>query len=203
MAIVVEDGTGLSNANAYAAVATIDTYHTDRANDDWSDADTEDKEAALIRATFALDYKYREVWKGVRRTQDQALAWPRIAKKDTTTAIEDDEGYDIAIDAVPQAVIYAVAEVALIELTQRFVTQEITRDDLVRKEKIGPLETEWFEGTTSVTQFPHIDAILDQVTSGDAASGEQMVVYLTEDEINQGESTDVFDYDAYFNIIKY
>jgi hypothetical protein len=203
MALVVEDGTGLSGANAYVDVAFVTTYLSLRGDADWADLDTVDQEAAIVRATYALDYQYRDAWKGIRKTATQARAWPRIkTKDDLTTLLVDDEGYDIANDTVPVAVQNACAEVAKIETTQRFITQEITRDDMVKVEKIGPLTTEWFEGTPATSVFPHIDGILDTVTSS-SGSGSQVEILLTAEEANQGESVDVFDYPNYFNIVKY
>lgn len=204
MAITIEDGTGLTAADAYLAVADVDTYFAKRGDETWADQDTATKEAAIVRATFALDSKYRENWKGVRKTAAQALAWPRIAKKDSTELIEDDEGYDVASDSVPQAVKDATAEVALIELTTRFVTQEVTRDDMVKKEVIGPLSTEYFDGAPSGILFPHIDGILDVVTTGSAASGTTTEVYLTPEEVNQGNDPyETWINSSYMNLVKF
>ena len=188
MAVVVENGTGLSTANSYVAVSYVDAYFSARGNDTWGDTDSAEKEAALIRATFSLDQKYRDLWLGVRKVSTQTLGWPRIPEKDELVKLlVDDEGYDIANNTVPREVMYAVSEVALIELDQRFFTQKVTRDDMVKREKIGPLDTEWFEGATSIDLFPHVDAILDMITTGAAT---QIEVYLTEEEATQTRGAD-------------
>jgi hypothetical protein len=36
MAIIVETGAGLSNANGYITVSACDTYHSDRGNSTWN-----------------------------------------------------------------------------------------------------------------------------------------------------------------------
>ena len=63
MALVVEDGSGLSGANSYATAAQADTYASDRGLSAWT-GDTATKEAALIRATDYLEATYREAWLG-------------------------------------------------------------------------------------------------------------------------------------------
>lgn len=78
MAITVENGTGLSNANSYAAVAFADTFHTDRGNSEWAVATTAAKEAALVRATDYIDSNY--VFPGSKLTASQALANPRLGE---------------------------------------------------------------------------------------------------------------------------
>lgn len=51
MALIVEDGTGLADAESYLSVADADTYHADRNNEAWQDYSTAEKEAALRKAT--------------------------------------------------------------------------------------------------------------------------------------------------------
>ena len=106
---------------------------------------------------------------------------------------------------MPVQVKNAVAEVALIELTQSFTTTEVTKDDMVKKEKIGPLETEYFEGAPSGVLFPHIDQILDTVTTGSAGSGSNIEIYLTEEEINQGTDNpwESWVNSDYMNLVKF
>ena len=48
MALVVEDGTGITNANAYVSVAEADSYFQARNNASWSARNTHDKEKAIL-----------------------------------------------------------------------------------------------------------------------------------------------------------
>lgn len=75
MALVVEDGTGLANAESYVSVADADAYHVDFGNTAWASSTEPAKEAALRRATQYLDSRYR--YRGEPLTDTQALAWPR------------------------------------------------------------------------------------------------------------------------------
>ncbi len=107
MAFVVEDGTGLATATAYVSVATADAYHADRGNDDWDEADTDDQEQAIVRATDYLDQTFS--WQGKRSTDTQALDWPR-------DAVFLLDGTEIDPDSIPTRLESACSEIALAAL---------------------------------------------------------------------------------------
>ena len=74
MAIVAEDGTGLSNAQCYCDVAYLDAYLTERGLDHGHN--TADKEAALVIA--AKDWIDGEhAFANEKLTDNQALQFPR------------------------------------------------------------------------------------------------------------------------------
>lgn len=118
-AIIVEDGTGIADANAYASLAAADAYlvrrglwpetpivETDGTDDEPPTAEPDAsmvaaKEAAIIRAADALNVLY---WKGEARSPLSLMAWPR-------TGVEVD-GRKLPIDAVPLAVVRANMELA-------------------------------------------------------------------------------------------
>lgn len=79
MALILEDGTGLSTAEAYASVAEADTYwglHDSPVA--WTGATTTAKESALRTATEWIDDKYGTRFQGSRIQQrTQRLAFPR------------------------------------------------------------------------------------------------------------------------------
>ena len=118
-AIIVEDGTGIADANAYASLAAADAYlvrrglwpetsivETDGTDDEPPTAAPDAsmvaaKEAAIIRAADALNVLS---WKGEARSPLSIMAWPR-------TGVEVG-GADVPIDAVPLAVVRANMELA-------------------------------------------------------------------------------------------
>lgn len=107
MAIVVEDGSGLANADSYISVADADTYHAAQGNPStWSTSDTEEKEAALRVATAYLDNRFGLRWAGRRINQTMALAWPRYE-------VVDRDGWTVSSTAVPTGIKNATAYVAL------------------------------------------------------------------------------------------
>ena len=131
MAFVVEDGTGLANANSYMAVADADTYHTDHsASTTWSGASTANKEKALRLATQYLDAKYEMRWVGTRHSLAQALEWPRsyVVLYDT---------YSISTLTIPQNLKDACAELALKQLTDTDLMPDLTNPGSVSSETVS------------------------------------------------------------------
>lgn len=75
---VVEDGTGLDDANSYCSLDTADAYHTRYSNPTaWTSLTADQKRNALAEATRIADERYGHRWVGVRGTSEQALDWPR------------------------------------------------------------------------------------------------------------------------------
>lgn len=155
MAFIVEDGTGLAAANSYVSVADADAYFLDRGNATWEDADTDVKQAALVRAAAALDGKYGALWPGVRATSAQALDWPR-------TGAYDRDGY--YLELVPKAVKNAACEGALIELESAgALSPVLERGGAVIREKVGSLETEYAVGASAQTAYTAIAQALARI----------------------------------------
>ena len=76
--LIVEDGTGLSNADSYASLAEANLYHANHGNVDWSDIDATTKEQLLRKATDYMVAQYRLQYAGYRRYSTQSLDWPRL-----------------------------------------------------------------------------------------------------------------------------
>lgn len=203
MALTVENGTGLSNADSYISLADANTYFTSMGDETWTDADDTEKEAALRRATYSLDAWLRGRWKGVKKTSTQALAWPRIKKLDSTEGVKDEDGYELATDAVPLVVQRATAEIALIELSERFIQQSVSNSNTVASESVGPISVTYRDSAPAVKYYPHIEAMLRGIAS---VGGVQldMSIGLTDEELDalDGTDNDPFDFPEYFTIIK-
>lgn len=146
--MIVEDGTGLSTAQSYVSVADADAYHTAHGNATWTGVDAL-KEAALVRATQALDARYS--WQGYRLVETQALDWPRYDAYDV-------DGYYLS--GVPQGIKDALCEMALLELvTPGELTESV--EVSVKREKVGPLETEYYEHPR--TSYPAVENALRRI----------------------------------------
>ena len=75
--IIVEDGTGIANANSYATLAEADQYFSDTGNLGWAGTD-DFKNQNLINATAAIDATYGSRYiSELRDNTGQALLWPR------------------------------------------------------------------------------------------------------------------------------
>ena len=86
MANVVEDGTGLSNTNAYIDVAFADAYFTERNNAAWAGTNVE-KEAFIVRATDYIELVFGYRFIGTKFLATQALQHPRKADDDTSLGL--------------------------------------------------------------------------------------------------------------------
>lgn len=135
MALTVENGTGLGDADAFVSRADCDAYHTAHGNSAW-DGTNDDKDAAIRRATVWVSQHFN--WKGQPvQGRNQALAWPRYWASDRY-------GWPVDTTSVPQEVIDATCEAALRELTTPgTLTPDVTLTARVRSERVGPIATEY------------------------------------------------------------
>lgn len=156
MTLVVEDGTGVSNANAYAAIATVDAYATARALTAWTGADAV-KEAAIKEATVYLDTSY--AWKGAIESETQALAWPR-------EGVVDREGREVT--GLPQRVIDACCELAVMKITAALVTSRSEAE--VQSMTAGSVSITYARGNrvSEGERFAWVDRLLTGLHSGRA-----------------------------------
>lgn len=94
------------DANAYITRAEANTYFTDRRLHDaaWAAATDADKDAAILWAAGLLDASFD--WDGSKRTNEQAMRWPR-------GGLVDRDGVGIDPDTIPTFIEYANAEYAL------------------------------------------------------------------------------------------
>ena len=215
--IVIEDGTFPAAANSYVTEAEALTYHADRGNDSWKAAKATERQGALIRAAFALETLYMGKWVGVKTqswkdsdgnaaTPVQQLAWPRVEVAAETvgseTLLTDVDGIPIARTEIPTQVKHAQMELALIELTQRVVGNIVSPEEAVKFVKVGQIEKEFFPSAPMVNQWPHIDMILSGLVPASGSSGGiDVVIGLTEAEINQDDTPEYTNYPNYFYMV--
>lgn len=153
MALTVEDGTGLENADSYISVADADAYHLGRGNTAWAALDNDAKEQALRRAT--LDYMvpvYRNRWKGERKLATQALDWPRYGiwlEARTSVLLSD--------TVIPRAISDACAELAL-RASSASLVEDQTR--AVLEESVGPVKVKYDPFSPQQARYPQIDLTL-------------------------------------------
>lgn len=164
MALVVEDGTGKPDAEAYMSVADADAYHAARGNAAWAALDEPAKEAALRKGADFMGQAYGGQWQGARVSATQALDWPRSG----VVAY----GFDVASDVVPAAVARANAEFAL-----RASTGELLADQsrLTKREKVGPIEVEYADYATAATTYPAVNGLLAPFLSGSGGAFRKVV----------------------------
>jgi hypothetical protein len=130
-ALVVEDGSGKSNADAYCSIVTADTYHANRGNAAWASATDDQKTAAIRNATAYIDATY--TFKGTKvhlNQPTQALLWPRWGIRDDEHVVWDN------VWPIPRLVA-ATCEAALRALSTPLIKDE--QDAQIIEQTVGPI----------------------------------------------------------------
>jgi hypothetical protein len=138
--LVVEDGTGLSDANTYVSLAECASYHDLQGNTLWASATESDQVVAVVRATSYMQTRWTFTGKPVQATQ--ALSFPKA------WSFKDKQGADVS-GTVPTEIKQATMEYALAVLgTGTLVDlapaldQSDPRTITYKREKTGPMEEE-------------------------------------------------------------
>ena len=163
--LIVETGAGLANAESYASVAAADARNAALGVTKWALLTEGAKEIALRNATVFMGANYRTRWGGRRVDQAQALDWPR---------------YSVVVDSFPVLSTIVPVDIvnACIDLAARAGDGEELMPDLdtgsnvVKKDKTGPLETEYFQNTTDARErFVAVDSALQPYFGAAGGSG--------------------------------
>ena len=157
MTIIVEDGTGLANAESYVSVVDANTYHSKFGNDAWTDLDTSVKEQLLRKATDYMVAQYRLQYAGYRRYSTQSLDWPRLYVPLIDSLSANVFPQYVDFDIVPVTVKNACAELALKAYTA-ILMQDLTQG--VIREKVDVIEVEYDKFSPQQTRYEQIDAML-------------------------------------------
>ena len=164
---IVEDGTGVANANALTTVAFVDEYFDTRGNTVWAAASIDSKQQAIVRSSDYIETAWADLFKGNIEFADQELSFPRVNLFDRNNR---------AVEGMPKKLQQAVSEYSLRALSSSLYIEPTTQANgqLVQKEKkkIAPIEKEitYVEGGSFSTlkDIPEADnLLLEYVSSGD------------------------------------
>lgn len=160
MALIVEDGTGLSTAESYISAVDASAYHSLRGNTLWSTMSTNEQEQALRRATDYMGMAYSQAWQGRRVSSTQALDWPRV---------------DVVVNGwyVDSNVIPVIVKNACAELAFKAAAGELLADQSqgVIREEVGPIKVEYDKSSPVNVRYKAIDALLSPYVTGGAGLG--------------------------------
>jgi len=166
MALVVEDGTIVADADSYVALADATAYHAALGNSGWTGTD-EVKEQALRKATMFVDNRYGARFKGTRVEKTQSLAWPR-------SDVADVDGFDVDDDEIPAALKKAVMEAALRVVQGTDLSPDLERGGDIKRtaSAVGPISTEveYMDGASRTTTFTMIEDLLRPVLNTSSGS---------------------------------
>lgn len=158
MALIVEDGTGLSTAESYASVAEFVAYHTSLGNTTAAALNTTTIEQLLRKATAYMLQRYRPRWDGWRKTSTQALDWPRyyVPIKDALILYGGSSSYyDDA--SVPQLVKNACSSLAWRAYSTTLLADE---SRTVMSETVGPISVTYDAYSGQAVRYKEIDTML-------------------------------------------
>ncbi len=158
--MTIEDGTGLEDANSYCDMATADSYHEARGNEDWAAETTAKRAAALVRACDYLERAYGRLWKGARSNEKQRLSFPRYG-------IEE-----LACTAIPPRLIEAQYEAALLELREPgILSEDGSEGGSLSELKEGEVTKCFNAGTATARRFGTLAGILAPYLNNPAQMG--------------------------------
>ncbi len=159
MTLIVEDGTGRADAEAYASCGAFKAY-CDGRGVDWSALPDNEIEALLRKGADWLGGAYGGRLAGWRVSARQALDWPRAAvpRRDAGGCVY----YDSA--SVPAGVARANIEAAL-----RARAGELAADlgQAVKRRKVGVVEVEFQDFSRATTSYPVIEALMAPFMAAD------------------------------------
>jgi hypothetical protein len=170
MSLIVEDGTGLANAESLVLVAEADTYHNGRGNSAWALLSVTRKEQLLRQASDFLYQRYRGRWNGWRSTTTQALDWPRLGViLDDVAAYPsagrlDSFAYMVPSNNIPAEVKMAQCELALIAIDGPLTPRSLTQSK--HMVKAGPVVVEFDTRSPQAPRYPAIAALLAPYLKG-------------------------------------
>lgn len=165
--LVVEDGSGLANANSFGTLAEAAEYHRLLDNTLWAAATENDRVAALIAATQYVCQRYLYIGVlEVRSPTPQSLEFPRVSEDGS--ALYDARGIDIS-GSVPAVIKQVTFEYALRALSGELLPDPTVPDAAGRfvtleRKKLGPLEKELRfaagKPLTLLRKYPKADRML-------------------------------------------
>src|SRR5574343_30893 len=147
MSLIVEDGTGKTDAESYASVAAADASIFLSGNTAWAAASTATKELHL---KLVAQYLQNHIsWAGQKKTSVQALYWP-------ATGVYLD-GFLLSSTAVPQRVINAN-----IMLAAKSLAGELVSDlgaDIITEQTVDVITIKYSPGKRNAGQKLYADVI--------------------------------------------
>lgn len=169
MPLIVEDGTGKPDAEAYISAADATAYHAARGNAAWAALASDTiREQLLRKATDYMTQAYRLRWASFRTTVVQALDWPRawVPLPDAPYGYGRSMAY-VPQNVVPNEVKQACAELALLSAGGD-LNAPLERATL--SEKVGEIQVTYAPNSPEYKRYRHVGMLLSPYLTGSAAS---------------------------------
>jgi len=165
MALIIETGAGVANANTFVDSTFADSYFSDRGVSTWTGT-TNAKESALVRAGQYLNGLN---WIGSRVDYTHVMCWPRYA---VPVADYIASGRNAALfgealwgmywpsTVVPELVKYAQCEAALRYLTGVDMMPDLDRGGYIVQQEVAVIKTIYAGHAPAGTVFTSVVALL-------------------------------------------
>lgn len=133
--LIVEDGTGKSDANTLLSLVDAKAYWDGRgvSYEDYTD---DQLNAAIVRASAFLTSAYQ--WQGIKVNQRaQTMPFPR-------TGVFDREGWNVLQNEIPREVKAACCEIAIVEAaTPGTMNPNVVLAEKITSEQVGQIRVEY------------------------------------------------------------
>lgn len=161
----VEDGSGVPDADSYVTLDEAITYCADRGLT-FSSSPSSLGEAALIRASKAIDLRYAGAFPGDRKTgRTQGLQWPRSGAYDVG-------GWLIPDDEVPIEIVQATIEAAVREFAvPNSMMPDLERGGQIQSIRAGSVGVTYSATASAKTTYTLIDSLLINILTGVGGGG--------------------------------
>lgn len=162
MALIIEDGSGVTGANSFVDSVYADAYFLARSIPAWT-GDVSTKEAAIVRSGQYLNGLN---WLGSRVNFRAFMCWPRYAVPVADFIAMADmhgvEGWGMywPSNEVPDVIKYAQCEAALRYLVGTDMLPDLARGGLVLNEKVDVLSNTYASFAPAGTTFQSVMALL-------------------------------------------
>lgn len=149
MALIIEDGSVVANANSYITVAEFKSWADGRGISYGTD---EAVEQAILRA---MDWFERQFFIGRKANENQPLQWPR------TEALID--GYYADATEIPKEVPVALYEATKVELDGN--SQLNNEDRRTIREQVGDISVEYAENSNNRVTTPALTFAMNRLAA--------------------------------------
>lgn len=156
MPLVIENGSNVAGANSYATRTEIIAYAALRG------VAIADEAATDVLGIKAMDYIERQKYKGVPTYGAPGITQPLQFPRDEI----EYEGEWLDAEAIPPMLKNAQCEASM--LISQGIDLEPNRaaEQQIKRDKTGPLETEYFEAAPYSATTPNLDALLAPLIVG-------------------------------------
>lgn len=154
MALIVENGSIVANANSYITIAEYNAWANARfGSRDTAPGCDEDAESLILRA---MDYFEAQNFIGEKYTKNQDLQWPR--------SWVNIDGYAVDSNEIPKQVKISIYELAYAEELGDSELETVARK--VKRKKAGSVEIEYADNSTSTKINIAIPNAMKKILSG-------------------------------------